>query len=166
MLQASVGAFMLSVAAQTEAAQAVAHAAAAHMQSPAALSAASIAVGVPARQQSSHALASAFFPQADVSESGVDGAGVLGLADEPLLLLPVLLLLVGVFVLSPDVLAFFDDEVLGVGSGAPLHATAASATNDDRQSARREALIMFPSAAGCGPNLRGCALTPPIRELP
>jgi hypothetical protein len=148
---------MLSAAAQTEAAHAVWHAAAAHMQSPAAWSAASIAVGVPARQQSSHAFASAFFPHADVSESGVDGAGVLGLADDPLLLLPLLLLLLGVFVLSPDVLAFFDDDVDGVGSGAPLHATAASATKDERQSAKRETWFMAAILASEGATWRDSA---------
>ena len=118
--------------------------------------------------------ASAFFPQADVSESGVDGAGVPGLVAPVSLLAGGGVLPFGLFE-SAGVLAFFGAED-GAGSGAPLHATAASATKDERQSAKRETWFIgssfgggasagvLPLAAGCGPNLRGCALTPPERK--
>jgi hypothetical protein len=56
------------------------------------------------------------------------------------------------------VLAFFDDEV-GAGSGAPLHATAPSATNEERQRAIQETVFMRLHVADCRPTLCRCALS-------
>jgi len=154
---------MLSAVAQTDAAHCVAQAAAAHMQSPSAWSAASSAFGVPARQQSLQVFASAFFPHAEVSESGVEGAGVVGLDAPGSLLEAGVLLPAGVFVLSPAVLAFFDDEV-GAGSGAPLHATAASATKEERQRAKQETVFMGTHIADCRPNPASMCAHPNSRK--
>jgi hypothetical protein len=98
-------------------------------------------MGDVATQQSSHVIASAFFPQAALSESGVEeAAAVPPVAVEPFpagaFVEPF-----GAFVLSPAVLAFFDDDV-GTGSAAPLQPIAANATNEERQRAMQVTCFM------------------------
>jgi hypothetical protein len=93
-----------------------------------------------ATQQSSQVSASAFFPHAEVSERGVEGAGVVGSLLDELLAPGVFVEPLGVRVLSAAVLAFFDEDV-GTGS-APLQPIAASATNEERQRAMQETCFM------------------------
>src|SRR4051794_34090136 len=99
VLHAAVGSFWLSAGAQTGSAPAVGHAVAAQRQPKYSTSAASKAVGVFARQQSPHSFAVAFCPHAALSESGVDGSGVLLSVSAAVVSLPAFF--GGVFV-SPD----------------------------------------------------------------